>query len=193
MRDRRAGVWILVAGLIVVGLLGAGELAALLWLPYPPPFVIRVAQRYGLEPRLVGAIIWHESRYTPDLITHRPGRAPDIGLMQVNLATVHAMSTPRWQTITVSELLDPETNVECGCLILRWYLFEALQAEGMAVRDVRDVPSVLARATPAAWLAVYGRALAGYNGGTLALRAWPDVSPQTREYVDTVLALYRCP
>ncbi len=184
------------AVVIVIGLLGAGERMSqgLPW-PYPlrapPPLVVRTAQRHGLDQHLVWAIIWHESRNDPSLITVHAGGAPDVGLMQVNLATVHAMSTPRWQTITVAELLDPETNVECGCLILRWYLYESLRAEGVAIRDVYGVGPALAQMTPEMRLATYGRALAGYNAGAAALRAWPAVSPPVREYVDAVLTVYR--
>ncbi|MBU0491248.1 MAG: transglycosylase SLT domain-containing protein [Chloroflexi bacterium] len=180
----------LIAGLVVIALLVGGELITQApALPsYPPGWVIGMAQRHGLDHRLVWAIIRLESDGHADLITLHEGGAPDIGLMQVNLDTVHAMSTLRWQTITLEELLDPATNVECGCLILRWRLYEALLVEGWPASDVYGVVGRLAGMTPDARRAVYARALAGYNGGARALQAWPAVPPPIAAYVQAVLA-----
>lgn len=71
-----------------------------------------VADRYPeLDPIVIQAIIYNESRYTPDAINDRSGT---MGLMQIS---------PKWHTqraanLGVTDLLNPYGNILVGCDIL---------------------------------------------------------------------------
>ncbi|HEX4879983.1 MAG TPA: lytic transglycosylase domain-containing protein [Limnobacter sp.] len=71
------------------------------------------AQRAGLDPQLVFALIEVESNFNAQARSH----AGAIGLMQV---------MPFWTDVlsrgNASELLEPRINIRYGCLILRHYL-----------------------------------------------------------------------
>ncbi|WP_370263305.1 transglycosylase SLT domain-containing protein [Limnobacter sp.] len=71
------------------------------------------AQRAGLDPQLVFALIEVESNFNAQARSH----AGALGLMQV---------MPFWTDVlsrgSASELLEPRINVRYGCLILRHYL-----------------------------------------------------------------------
>src|SRR5712671_6566347 len=70
--------------LLILFLLLAGALAGYWWwqgrLERSQDGAIRAAaQRYGVDPALVKAVVWRESRFNP----HVRGRAREIGLMQI--------------------------------------------------------------------------------------------------------------
>lgn len=83
-------------------------------------FIAEAAQRNGMDPALVSAVIWRESRFDP----YETGRSGEIGLMQVRpdavreWASAHAVSG-----FSPSALFDPATNIAVGT----WYLSRAIQ------------------------------------------------------------------
>lgn len=71
------------------------------------------AQRVGIEPQMIFALIEVESNFRADAVSH----AGAIGLMQV---------MPFWTDVLsngdVRQLYEPRVNIRYGCLILRHYL-----------------------------------------------------------------------
>lgn len=71
------------------------------------------AQRVGIEPQIIFALIEVESNFRADAVSH----AGAIGLMQV---------MPFWTDVlsrgSSRELFEPRVNIRYGCLILRHYL-----------------------------------------------------------------------
>lgn len=140
--------------------------------------VIREARAAGVDPRLVSAVIWKESRYRSDAL----GTAGEVGLMQIMPATAadwaraHKVNPPK-----PADLFDPQLNVRIGT----WYL-------ARAHRDWKDHPQLEARM------------LAQYNAGPAVARRWARVAtetgkdfqdcisyPSTQMYVDHILRRYR--
>lgn len=66
--------------------------------------------RHRLDPKLVGALIYVESRYKSDAVSPKGA----IGLMQVMPATAK-----RYGVNTASQLLDPAVNIDVGTRYLR--------------------------------------------------------------------------
>ena len=77
----------------------------------------RTADRYGLDPRLVEAVVRAESRGDPEAVS----KAAAYGLMQLKTATASEMAGRK---VTREELFDPELNLELGCRYLK-RLFDA--------------------------------------------------------------------
>lgn len=71
------------------------------------------AQRVGVDPQIIFALIEVESNFRADAVSH----AGAIGLMQV---------MPFWTDVlskgSSRELFEPRVNIRYGCLILRHYL-----------------------------------------------------------------------
>ncbi len=71
------------------------------------------AQRVGIDPQIIFALIEVESNFRADAVSH----AGAIGLMQV---------MPFWTDVLSRggsrELFEPRVNIRYGCLILRHYL-----------------------------------------------------------------------
>jgi soluble lytic murein transglycosylase len=81
--------------------------------------IAEVAAQYGVDPCLVKAVIWRETRFKP----HDVGRAGEVGLMQVlpDTAQDWADAVGR-RDFSRSHLFDPRTNIEAGA----WYLRRGL-------------------------------------------------------------------
>jgi peptidoglycan lytic transglycosylase len=77
---------------------------------------IRVAAaRYGVEPALVKAVVWRESRFHPSV----HGRAQELGLMQIREAAAQEWADAEHITgFDHAHCLDPQTNTLAGT----WYL-----------------------------------------------------------------------
>lgn len=68
----------------------------------------RISGEEGNDWRLMSAIAYHESRFTPDIVSRRGAR----GLMQIMPVVARQFDVPQ------DQLLDPETNVRLANLLL---------------------------------------------------------------------------
>lgn len=112
----RALLWIAIAGLI------GGGVAWWSWwwqgrIERSQDAPIReAALRYGVEPSLVKAIVWRESKFNPNA----RGRAQEIGLMQLREEAAQEWAeAERIETFQHEHCLDPRTNTLAGTYYLR--------------------------------------------------------------------------
>lgn len=133
----------------------ADRAANLPLLPQLGRLVNPIAVRHGVDPRLVAALIWVESSGDPRAVSRKGAR----GLMQLMPETARRLG--------VTDILNPEQNVEGGVRYLR----EMLDRHG------EDL----------------SLALAAYNAGPEAVARHGGLPPfrETRLYVEKILELYR--
>lgn len=82
--------------------------------------IAAAAARHGVDPLLVKAVIWQESRFHANKLGSRGER----GLMQVTEPAAQDWATARGiETFVPEDLLDAGTNIEVGT----WYLAKALK------------------------------------------------------------------
>lgn len=166
----------------VVGVILAGILLVwgmFYWRVHAYDSAIAEAGRlYGVDARLIRAVIWKESRFRPK----RVGKLGEIGLMQVTLEAAGEWAKANGEThFARNDLFRPEVNIKAGA----WYL-------GRAIRSWSAKPNPLPYA------------LAEYNAGrsnTLrwaahdnndANKFWHDITyPATRRYIRDILMDYR--
>ena len=124
------------------------------------------AENYGLDPALLTAVIYAESRFDPNVRS----AAGAIGLMQLLPDTAQGIAARTGGTrFVVADLRDPEINVRYGA----WYLDHLLDRYG----DTRA-------------------ALAAYHAGQGNVDRWRREGlgiafPETRAYVDEVSRVRR--
>lgn len=141
-----------------------------------------VARRHGLDPLLVKAVVWRESRFHPD----KKGSRGERGLMQIGeAAAVDWVRQHKIETFVPTDLFSPRTNLEVGV----WYLERAL---GHWREKDDPVPFALAEYNAGkrrveAWIAAASGT--GEAANAEAFRARIDF-PSTRAYVETVLQRY---
>jgi len=176
--SRRVSFPLLVVLLFVL----MGEAAFLYWRWHQPrenpydPIIVSVAHETGVDPFLLRALIWRESRFNP--LTH--GLADEHGLMQVTPEVgqmwAKANKIPNFKA---DDLYDPAINIRAGA----WYLNRALKRWSQT-----NDPVVFA--------------LAEYNAGRSNALKWVDPAypqdsnnfiqrityPTTRKYVEIILA-----
>lgn len=143
---------------------------------YFDSIIKKTSAKYGIDSRLVKAVIYQESRFNPG----RKGKAGEIGLMQL----LPRGAVADWARITKNkmpseqQLFNPEFNIEIGC----WYL-------GRAVARWRDYDCCLELA------------LCQYNAGPSRANAWkPETTDgsvtdrididSTGKYVTEIMARY---
>jgi soluble lytic murein transglycosylase len=135
----------------------------------------RLAQRYAIDPALVKAVIWRESRFNPRV----RGRVGEIGLMQIRALTAQewAKAESR-QRLFEGNLFEPELNLQIGI----WYLSKLIKRYSHT-----DVPAAYA--------------LADYNAGRNNVLRWNQGAavtnsalfldkitfPSTQQYVRSIL------
>ncbi len=137
--------------------------------------IVRAAKRYGVDPALVKAVVWRESKFNPKV----RGRAGEIGLMQIRSLAAHEWARAEARRPAFDgNLFEVETNLQVGT----WYLGRLLKRYS---RTDNSVPY----------------ALADYNAGRSNLLKWNKGSaqtnstvfisqigfPGTREYVRSIL------
>ncbi|HEV2209019.1 MAG TPA: lytic transglycosylase domain-containing protein [Verrucomicrobiae bacterium] len=140
--------------------------------------ILVAARRYGIDPALVKAVVWKESRFHPDA----RGSVGELGLMQLRQDAAREWAAAEHVAGFAHEhCLDPGTNTLAGT----WYLRKVLQRYAQA-----DDPLTFA--------------LADYNAGRGNVLKWlngaaPTNStaflqligfPMTKEYVTAVLGRY---
>lgn len=167
--------WLGAIGVVLVGLAAALVLNRI---HRHDQLILRISKEQGVDPHLVSAVIWRESRFNPAAV----GKAGEIGLMQVTEMVGHewAFHAQR-ESFTLHDLYNPEINIRAGT----WYLNRALT-------DWSD------RADPVPY------ALAQYNAGRSNALRWSkndegdarqfiaQISyPMTQSYVETILLRYR--
>jgi soluble lytic murein transglycosylase len=171
---RRRELMLTLAALLVVA--GAGYFAYWHWRNnrYNRD-IVAAARRYGVDPALVKAVVWRESRFDAGA----RGRAGEIGLMQIGeLAAQEWADAERVPGFRHEQVLDPRTNLLAGT----WYLARLLRRYSSA-DDSRP----------------YG--LADYNAGRSRVVLWKHGAgatnsavfltqigfPGTRRYVEEIL------
>lgn len=109
--------------------------------------------RYGMDPALIKAVVWQESRFTPDAV----GKAGEIGLMQITGPAAQEWAEAEGIAPMPKEhLFDPRTNLLAGT----WYLRRSLRRHPQA-----DDPLPFA--------------LAEYNAGRGNVLKWLDGPAET--------------
>ncbi|MBU0679746.1 MAG: lytic transglycosylase domain-containing protein [Verrucomicrobia bacterium] len=163
------------AALIIIGLAGASVLRRI---HSYDALIVRIAREYGVDPRLISAVAWKESRFDPGCT----GKAGEIGLMQVReIAAKEWAEAQELEHFSKHELYNPETNIRAGT----WYLARAISAWSI-------------RRDPLPY------ALAEYNSGRSNVLRWADgddddarifwgqiTYPTTKRYVRDILKKYR--
>jgi soluble lytic murein transglycosylase len=161
----------------------AGEIGVIYWRAHQPkenpydPIIVTVAREDGMDPYLIRALIWRESKFDPMTL----GTAQERGLMQVTPAVGEAWAKankiPNFQP---DDLYNPWVNVRAGT----WYLNHAMERW-----NETDDPTTFA--------------LAEYNAGRSNALKWVDPAdpanhisfleritfPSTRRYVETILTM----
>jgi soluble lytic murein transglycosylase len=166
---------LLVAAAVLYGLFGDRGRELLERTEYPlryPAIVRGHAQQYGIDPALLAAVIYSESRFRPHVRSERGA----IGLMQLLPSTAEGIATRTGGTAFVaSDLDDPEINVRYGA----WYLRHLRE-------HYKGQPDAMTLA------------LAAYNAGMANVDSWvaqtkpgqslqiPPAFAETRHYLDGV-------
>jgi len=145
--------------------------------------IVRVASEHNLDPRLVKAVVWRESRFQADMV----GKNGERGLMQVTgVAARDWAASKGLPGIEANHLFDPETNLEIGS----WYLGKAMQR--WLAQD-NAVPFALAeynagKSRVDRWVRTAGKK----TDGAVSAQSFEDSIdfPSTARYVRTILARY---
>ena len=114
--------------------------------------ILEAARRNQVDPRLLKAVIWRESRFDPST----KGKAGEIGLMQImpKQAVVDWAKAKKRSVPYRGTLYDPEMNIEIGS----WYL-------GRAIRRWSK------------YRECYVLALCEYNAGLTRANKWKPANP----------------
>lgn len=82
--------------------------------------ILAAAKRYDVDPALVKAVVWRETKFNPDA----KGRAGEVGLMQIMESTaLDWASAEKIYPFEHEELFDPAKNTSAGA----WYLAKVLK------------------------------------------------------------------
>src|SRR5271169_2750139 len=93
------------------------------------------AQRYGLEPALVKAVVWRESRFNP----HVRGKVGEIGLMQIQEEAAREWAeAERVHGFEHEHCFDPATNTLAGAWYLKRLTKRYLQTNNPAAYALAD-------------------------------------------------------
>ena len=139
--------------------------------------IISVAAEHRLDPMLVKAVVWRESRFD----NRKYGTAGERGLMQVSAKAANEWAREnKVENFKLDDLFEAKTNLEAGS----WYLRRALdhwQAEA------EPLPFALAEYNAGASRA---QRWVGTNGVTTSQFLDNIDFPATRRYVQSILDRY---
>lgn len=141
----------------------------------------QAANRYGVNPALVKAVIWRESRFQPGML----GAHGERGLMQITEGAAQDWAkAEKIETFSPADLLDPKTNIEAGT----WYLAKALKH--WAEKD-DPIPFALAEYNAGRTRVVRWEKNSGLGGdfGADDLHSIMDF-PATRAYIRSIVDRY---
>jgi soluble lytic murein transglycosylase len=146
--------------------------------------IVKVGREYDLDPRLIKAVVWRESRFQADMI----GRNGERGLMQVSEVAARDWAAAKGlPALRPEQMLVPELNLEVGT----WYLRKAVQRWN---GEDDAVPFGLAeynagKSRVDRWVRM---ALQKGNGHPVTAQTFQDSIdfPSTARYVRTILARY---
>lgn len=125
--------------------------------------ILRYSREYRLDPHLVAALIFTESKFQEDAVSN----VGAVGLMQLMPETAEEMAGEMdLPAPSLSRLQESDLNIQLGCRYLR-YLSNRFDNQDLA--------------------------LAAYNAGPSIVEQWLDedkglLFPETRAYVDNVNA-----
>ena len=82
--------------------------------------ILAAARKYGVEPALIKAVVWRESRFNP----RARGTRGEVGLMQLREAAAGEWATAEGvRLFSLTQLFDPAQNTQAGT----WYLRRLLR------------------------------------------------------------------
>jgi soluble lytic murein transglycosylase len=115
--------------------------------------ILAAARRYMMDPALIKAVIWQESRFN----ARARGKAGEIGLMQIREdAAFEWADAEKMRGFAHHRILDPEANILCGT----FYLAKVIKRYGQTDNPV-------------------AYALADYNAGRSHVLRWAKGAAQT--------------
>jgi soluble lytic murein transglycosylase len=144
------------------------------------PLIHAVSQANNLDPMLLKAVVWRESRFDPQKL----GGAGERGLMQVSeIAAQDWAKENKIANFRVEELFDPKTNLEVGA----WYLHRAM----LHWKKTRD-PTPFALAEYNAGASRAHRWAGGDGTQPISARAFQKNIdfPGTTNYVESIVDRY---
>ncbi len=143
--------------------------------------IAQAGARHSVNPSLVKAVIWRETRFQPQM----QGSHGERGLMQITeVAAADWVKAEKVETFVPTDLFDPKTNIEIGT----WYLGRAIKHWAH-----KDDPIPFA--------------LSEYNAGRTRVKRWEKSSgdiaefsaedlrstmdfPLTKQYVASIIGRY---
>jgi soluble lytic murein transglycosylase len=141
------------------------------------PIITSVAAEHRLDPMLVKAVIWRESRFD----SRKYGTAGERGLMQVSAKAANEWAREnKVENFKLDDLFDPKTNLEAGS----WYLRRAIDHWQ---NEAEPLPFALAEYNAGA-----SRAQRWVGGDGITTNQFLDNIdfPATRRYVQSILDRY---
>jgi soluble lytic murein transglycosylase len=190
----------LLRNVLLLLLLGAAVAAGFLLLRSPDPYysahewvarpaywayddlIATAAKKHGVDPMLLKAVVWRESRFHPG----KRGGAGERGLMQVTEGAARDWAkAEKLETFVPADLFDPHNNLEAGA----WYLSKAL--EHWKAQD-DPVPFALAEYNAGRRRVERWMGLANRDGKTSAAEFLTVMDfPGTRQYIEDVTERWR--
>jgi soluble lytic murein transglycosylase len=137
--------------------------------------ILAAAGRYQIDPGLVKAVVWRESRFDPDA----RGRAGELGLMQIRSeAAQEWAAAERISSFEHRACLDPATNTLAGAWYLKKLLLRYQNTDNPAAYALADYNA--GRSNVLKWLNGPAATQSGVFIGQIGF-------PATRDYVRAVL------
>jgi soluble lytic murein transglycosylase len=137
--------------------------------------IVAAARKYGIDPALVKAVVWRESRFNPRV----RGTVGEIGLMQVGKAAAEEWAQAEHMGFFQhGDLYDPAKNTMAGTWYLRKMLHRYMNTDNPVTYALADYNA--GRGNVLRW----NKGVAATN--SLVFLKQMDF-PQTRDYVRAIL------